>query len=109
MIAPKRALKVNFDTEIIILVGWSILITKNDYIFKGIIPSLYACRTTFKKDFLLLTHRTKKRSTPILRIGLNLLEDSCLAVFSTANYMSIHFCSFLIFLHTTPLYHSLGF
>ena len=46
----KELLGMPFSFEIIILASWEIWTTRNDFIFKGITPSLYTCRKKFKDE-----------------------------------------------------------
>jgi hypothetical protein len=48
--------------EIIILTAWSIWTTRNDYIFKGIPPSLYRCRKKLRDELSLLLHKATRKS-----------------------------------------------
>jgi hypothetical protein len=46
--------------EIIMLVTWSIWITRNDFIFKVAPPGVYRCRKKFKNELAFLVHQAKK-------------------------------------------------
>lgn len=54
-------LGVPFSLEIIILAAWAIWITRNGFIFKGISPSLYKCRKTFKEELNRVVHRVNRK------------------------------------------------
>jgi hypothetical protein len=51
-----------FFMEIIMLISWSLWAIRNDFIFKGITPSLYHCEYKFKKEMALLVHKAKRKS-----------------------------------------------
>jgi len=55
-----------FYMEIIILMSWSIWVSRNDHIFQGIQPSIPNCRAIFKKEFSLVIHRAKKKYFPLI-------------------------------------------
>jgi hypothetical protein len=52
-------LEVPFAMEIIILLAWAIWVTRNDWIFNNIIPTVESCRRKFKEEFKLLLLRAK--------------------------------------------------
>jgi hypothetical protein len=58
----KLAISKPFFMKIIMLVTWSIWITRNGFIFKAAIPSVYRCRKVFKDELALLVHKAKKKS-----------------------------------------------
>jgi hypothetical protein len=58
----KAKIQQPFFMELIMLTSWSIWTIRNDFIFKGIPPSLYRCRHKFKKELSLLMHKAKKKS-----------------------------------------------
>ena len=62
----KQQLGVHFYMEIIILMSWSIWVSRNDHIFQGIQPSIPNCRAIFKKEFSLVIHRAKKKYFPLI-------------------------------------------
>jgi hypothetical protein len=51
-----------FFMEIIMLISWSLWTIRNDFIFKGITPSLYRCKFKFKEELALLVHKAKRKS-----------------------------------------------
>jgi hypothetical protein len=51
-----------FFMEIIMLISWSLWTIRNDFIFKGITPSLYRCKYKFKEEMALLVHKAKRKS-----------------------------------------------
>lgn len=57
----KQLLAVPFSMETIILASWAIWITRNDYIFKGIVPNLYSCRKKFKEELKWVIYRAKRK------------------------------------------------
>ncbi|XP_073360210.1 uncharacterized protein [Aegilops tauschii subsp. strangulata] len=58
----KAELGLPFALEIIILASWAIWTTRNDWIFKRIVPSLYSCRKRFKEELKWLVHRAKRKA-----------------------------------------------
>jgi hypothetical protein len=58
----KLAISKPFFMQIIMLVTWSILLTRNSFIFKATTPSVYICRKIFKDELALLVHKAKKKS-----------------------------------------------
>jgi hypothetical protein len=52
-------LEVPFAMEIIILMAWAIWVTRNDWIFNNINPTVESCRRKFKEEFKLLLLRAK--------------------------------------------------
>ena len=56
----KEMLDLPFSLEIIILAAWAIWITRNEFIFNKITPSLYRCRKTFKEELKWLVHRATR-------------------------------------------------
>jgi hypothetical protein len=55
----KDKLAVPFAMEIIIIMAWSIWLTRNDWIFKNVDPTVESCRRKFKEEFKLLLIRAK--------------------------------------------------
>jgi hypothetical protein len=55
----KLAIFKPFFMEIIMLIAWSIWLTRNDFIFKAVTPSAYKCRKRFKDEIALLVHKAK--------------------------------------------------
>jgi hypothetical protein len=55
----REKLGIPLFMEIIILMAWSIWVTRNDWIFNGIDPTIMGCRMRFKNEFLLLLHHAK--------------------------------------------------
>jgi hypothetical protein len=56
----KIQLKVQFFMEIIIIMSWSIWMSQNDLIFKGLAPSVQDCLACFKYIFTLVTLLVKE-------------------------------------------------
>jgi hypothetical protein len=48
--------------EIIMLITWKIWITKNDFIFKSISPSINRCHKKFKDEMALIIYKAKRKS-----------------------------------------------
>jgi hypothetical protein len=44
------------------LITWSIWVTRSDFIFKAVTPSVYGCRKQFKEELALLVHKAKRKS-----------------------------------------------
>ena len=67
--------QVSFHMEIIIIMAWSIWITRNDKIFKNISPYfVQVCLDLFKKEFAMVIHRAKDNTMPQMQQRLqNLL------------------------------------
>jgi len=55
--------------EIIGLMCWSIWTSRNDFIFRGIQPTLQHCPWTFKREFSLVIHRAKQKYFPLIRLS----------------------------------------
>jgi len=55
----RTQLGVPFFMEIIILMSWCIWMQRNDFIFKGLLPSQEQCRNHFVKEFALVILRAK--------------------------------------------------
>jgi hypothetical protein len=53
----RNKLEVPFAMEIIILMAWAIWVTRNDWIFNNINPTVESCRRKFKEEFKLLPLR----------------------------------------------------
>jgi len=45
--------------EVIILLSWSIWITRNNFIFNGIQPSTQVMKATFTHEFAMVIYRAK--------------------------------------------------
>lgn len=58
----KGMINLPFGMNLIILIAWAIWNTRNDFIFKGIPPNLYACRRRFKEELKWLVHRANRNS-----------------------------------------------
>lgn len=67
----RRQLSTPFFIEIIILGCWSIWMTRNDFIFKNLQPSLKACQLTFKKEFALAQLRVKSSLVDLMKEWIN--------------------------------------
>ena len=65
-----ESFKSQMDTplfmNIIILLCWSIWISRNDLIFQGLQPSASNCSCTFKKELVLLGHRVRSKHKSLL-------------------------------------------
>lgn len=57
----KQLLSLPFAMEVIILISWTIWTTRNDFIFRSIPPSLYACRRKFKVEMKWITYWAKRK------------------------------------------------
>jgi hypothetical protein len=57
----KTQLHCSFYMEVVILFCWSIWMQRNDFIFKGIPPSLERCFQNFRKEFAFAVLRAKAR------------------------------------------------
>jgi hypothetical protein len=57
-----------FFMELIILICCSIWTTRNDFIFKGLTPSLYRARRKLKEELHLLIHKAKGKSYAGLQV-----------------------------------------
>jgi hypothetical protein len=57
----KRDLGVLFTMEIIKTMSWYIWKERNKWIFNEEDPLVLSCMTSFKKEFILVIHRTKQR------------------------------------------------
>jgi hypothetical protein len=62
----REKLAFPFFMEIIILMAWSIWLTRNDWIFHNKDPLVEDCRRTFKKEFSLLLLRAKPTLLPTM-------------------------------------------
>jgi hypothetical protein len=62
----KEKLAVPFAMEIVILMTWSIWLTRNDWIFSHLDPSVPNCRRKFKGEFCLLLLRAKPTLLPAM-------------------------------------------
>lgn len=60
----KERLEVPFFMDIIILMAWSIWLTRNDRIFSNIDPSVDNCKRKFKKEFHSAAARSKTGPAP---------------------------------------------
>nr|TKV94059.1 hypothetical protein SEVIR_9G269000v2 [Setaria viridis] len=56
----KWQLHVPFFMKVIIIMSWCIWISRNDLIFKGILPSIQSCLVHFKAVFTLVILRVKE-------------------------------------------------
>jgi hypothetical protein len=56
----RRAIN-QLSLEFIVHVSWALSITRNDFIFKGIPPSIYRARAILKKEIGLLLHKAKSK------------------------------------------------
>jgi hypothetical protein len=52
-------LKVPWRMEIIIIMSWCIWISRNNWIFNEILPTVEACREMLKGEMRLMCHRIK--------------------------------------------------
>jgi hypothetical protein len=58
----KFAISKPFFMELIMLTTWSIWITRNEFIFKAVTPSVYRCRERFKNELGFLVHKAMRKS-----------------------------------------------
>jgi hypothetical protein len=58
----KHAIAQPFFLELITLVCWALWIIRNEFIFKGIPPSIYRSRNIFKDELALLLHKAGRKS-----------------------------------------------
>jgi hypothetical protein len=63
----RRQLNTPFFMEVIILRCWGIWMTRNDLIFRKLIPSVQRCRDTFKKEIALALHRAKSSVVDMMK------------------------------------------
>ncbi|EES18608.2 hypothetical protein SORBI_3009G220900 [Sorghum bicolor] len=54
----------SFFMEIIILFCWAIWMSRNNYVFRDIPPSVQGCKTIFRAEFLWLLCRVKSKYFP---------------------------------------------
>lgn len=59
-------MQVQFYMEIIILMTWSIWITRNNKVFKDINPTIGFCKDKFKMEFALVVHRREDSLKPFM-------------------------------------------
>jgi hypothetical protein len=62
ILSLKTAIAKPFFMEIIMLITWKIWITKNDFIFKSISPSINRCHKKFKDEMALIIYKAKRKS-----------------------------------------------
>jgi hypothetical protein len=62
IISLKQAISQPFALDLIILVCWVLWISRNDFIFKGVPPSIYRSRKLFKRELQLLLHKATRKS-----------------------------------------------
>jgi hypothetical protein len=62
IISLKQATSQPFALDVIILVCWVLWISCNDFIFKGVPPSIYRCRKLIKRELQLLLHKATRKS-----------------------------------------------
>jgi hypothetical protein len=67
----KRALGVPFTMDIIILMCWSIWKERNPWVFNNEDPSIEKCKYTFKREFALIIHRTRKHYVSNMELWLH--------------------------------------
>jgi hypothetical protein len=60
----KRALRLPFGMEIIVIMCWSIWTEQNSWLFNNEEPQIYKCKETFKREFDLVIHRAKHSLVP---------------------------------------------
>ena len=62
----KSQLHTPLFINIVILLCWSIWISRNDLIFQGLQPPTSNCCRIFKKEFVLLGHRVSSKHKALL-------------------------------------------
>jgi hypothetical protein len=67
----RQAINQPFSLEIIVLVYWAIRSARNDFYFKGISPSIYRARATFKRELGLLIHKAKQKKYSGMTLWVN--------------------------------------
>ncbi|KAJ1266954.1 hypothetical protein BS78_07G019400 [Paspalum vaginatum] len=67
----KADLGVPFLMELVIFMSWSIWLTRNSFIFRGIAPSLNSCLFTFVEVFSVSLLRAKASLVPVLGLWLD--------------------------------------
>ena len=82
----KDQLNVPFFMEAIIIMAWTIWSVRNDFIFRGINPSIQVARFKFRDEWRLLLYMTKSTYHVIIDLWtaelLQLSTWSCLVLFS---------------------------
>nr|TKW27052.1 hypothetical protein SEVIR_3G231800v2 [Setaria viridis] len=63
----KQQLAVPFYMKVIILMCWTIWLSRNDFIFKSIAPNLERSRVILRKLFDLMLHRAKRVYFPLIQ------------------------------------------
>jgi hypothetical protein len=64
--AWKSMMEVKFSLDLFILFCWGIWTVRNDVIFRNLNPSVANCQRYISTESLLLLHRTKASSVPLL-------------------------------------------
>jgi hypothetical protein len=63
----KRALRLPFAMEIIVIMCWSIWTERNSWLFNNEDPQIWKCQETFKREFALVIHRAKPTLLPTMK------------------------------------------
>ena len=63
----KERWKRKLFMEIFAIAAWNIWKERNNFYFNGVTPQLSSWKTRFKDDFLLLIHRSKEETHPLIR------------------------------------------
>ena len=66
----RSILQVPFFMEIIILMSWSIWVTRNALIFDAVAPTVQSTIEIFKYNFAMVIHRAKRKYAPLMSIWL---------------------------------------
>nr|TKW37263.1 hypothetical protein SEVIR_1G036238v2 [Setaria viridis] len=69
----KDRLAVPFYMEIMILMAWSIWTIRNDWMFKGIDPTVQQCKRKFISEFSTLLHRARPTMVPNMKVWMQSL------------------------------------
>lgn len=69
----KDRLAVPFYMEIMILMAWSIWTVRNDWLFKGIDPTVQQCKRKFISEFSTLLHRARPTMVPNMTVWMQSL------------------------------------
>lgn len=62
----KSQLHIPLFMNLVILLCWSIWLSRNDLIFQGLQASIANCRSVFEKELVLLIHRVKNKHKTLL-------------------------------------------
>lgn len=68
----RRRLNVSFALEIIVLMSWSIMNSRNEWIFNNVDPSITSCKRKFYSGFNLLQHRASQTKQNEMNLWLAL-------------------------------------